>query len=139
MRCKKRYISSSKGQAAVETALVLPIILMIFFIIIEFGRIFNAYMIINNASREGAREAALGRTYSQVETRIDNISSTLGTVGINIDKLTDSVDNREQGESVTVTVSHDLTLITPIIGPLISGSEDSNTINISSTTSMRVE
>ncbi|MEQ8198647.1 MAG: TadE family protein, partial [Clostridiaceae bacterium] len=38
----------------VETALVLPIIILIVFGIIEFGRILNTYIVLTNASREGA-------------------------------------------------------------------------------------
>lgn len=121
-------IRNQKGQALVEMALVLPILLMLVFGIIEFGRIFNAYIVVSNASREGARYAAVGRSLTDIETDINNLTSTLGTVTILVD---DSDD-----ESVKVTVKHPLPLITPIIGPMISGS---NHLDIESSTVMRVE
>lgn len=122
-------IRNQKGQALVEMALVLPILLMLVFGIIEFGRIFNAYIIVSNASREGARYAAVGRSLTDIETDIDNLTSTLGTVTIDVTPTDD-------GESVKVTVTHPLPLITPIIGPMVSGS---NHLDIESSTVMRVE
>ena len=43
------------GQAMVEFALVLPILLLVMFAIIEFGRLFFSYAMVSAASREGAR------------------------------------------------------------------------------------
>lgn len=129
-----KKINNKKGQALLEMALVLPIILLLIFGIIEFGRIYNAYLIINNASREGARHAAVGGSYDEIRSEINEITSTLGTVEIT---FTPSNENeREQGEDVVVMVRHSISLITPIIGPLIS---NSNTFDIDSSTTMRME
>jgi Flp pilus assembly protein TadG len=49
--------SRSGGQALVEFALVAPILFLLFFGIIEFGRFVLAYEELNNATREGARYA----------------------------------------------------------------------------------
>jgi Flp pilus assembly protein TadG len=48
------------GAAAVEMALVLPILLLLVFGIIEFGFIFNRYISVTHAAREGVRLLALG-------------------------------------------------------------------------------
>jgi hypothetical protein len=47
--------ASQKGAAAVEFAIVMPLLLLIVFGIIEFGLIFFNQQVITNASREGAR------------------------------------------------------------------------------------
>lgn len=52
-------IKSEKGQALVETALVLPLLLMILFGIFDFGWVFFTRMKIENTAREGARFAAV--------------------------------------------------------------------------------
>lgn len=44
----------------IEFALVLPILVILVFGIIEFGRAFNTQISLQSAVREGAREAALG-------------------------------------------------------------------------------
>jgi hypothetical protein len=50
-----------KGQTLVEFALILPILLLVIFVIIESGRIFQAYITVQHAAREGARYAITGR------------------------------------------------------------------------------
>lgn len=129
--CKKR--KHHKGQALVEIALVLPIILLLIFGIIEFGRIFNAYIIVYNASREGARYAAIGKKGSDVQTEVtERTASLVGGVTVKVNPQ----DTRTQGTEVQVTVKYDLSLITPIVGPLISSTKS---LHIESTTAMRVE
>ncbi|MFW6136197.1 MAG: TadE/TadG family type IV pilus assembly protein, partial [Chloroflexota bacterium] len=44
-----------RGASLVELALVLFILLLILAGIVDFGRVFNHYVVITNASREGAR------------------------------------------------------------------------------------
>lgn len=54
-------MSREKGQTLVEFALILPILLLTIFVIIESGRIFQAYVTVQHAAREGARYAVTGR------------------------------------------------------------------------------
>ncbi|RMG84305.1 MAG: hypothetical protein D6712_11505, partial [Chloroflexi bacterium] len=49
-----------KGQALAEFALTLPILLLLLFGIIEFGRIFQAWVSLQNAARAAARYATTG-------------------------------------------------------------------------------
>jgi Flp pilus assembly protein TadG len=51
--------NSDRGAAAVEFALLLPLLLLIVFGIIDFGRAINAQITITQAAREGARVMAL--------------------------------------------------------------------------------
>ena len=51
----KRFGSCQKGAAAVEFALLLPVLVLITFGIIEFGFLMYNQQILTNASREGAR------------------------------------------------------------------------------------
>ncbi len=52
--------SPKKGQTLVEFALTLPILLMLIFGVMEFARLFHAWMMIQNAAREAARYAVTG-------------------------------------------------------------------------------
>jgi len=49
------------GQAAIEFALILPLLLGMLFLITEFARTFNAYNDINQMAANGARLAAVNR------------------------------------------------------------------------------
>jgi len=61
---KSKLIRNQKGQAFVEFALVLPILLLLVFGIIQFGILFNNYLTLTDAVRAGARQAAVSRTLS---------------------------------------------------------------------------
>jgi len=51
----------SRGQAMVEFALVLPVLLILLMVLIEVARLFSAWLIVENAAREGARYAVTGQ------------------------------------------------------------------------------
>jgi Flp pilus assembly protein TadG len=61
MRGQERGSSDSEhGAAAVEMALVLPVLLIVVFGLIEFGFAFNAQIALTQAVREGVRVGAIG-------------------------------------------------------------------------------
>lgn len=55
-------LNDQKGQALVELALLLPLLLLIVFGITEFGRAFYIKNALTNAAREGARRASVSAT-----------------------------------------------------------------------------
>ena len=63
----------SRGQAVIEFALVLPILLLVLLGITEFGRAFWTLNVLTQAAREGARVAALGGNLEAVETRVEEV------------------------------------------------------------------
>jgi Flp pilus assembly protein TadG len=52
---------ADRGAAAVELALVLPLVLLLVCGIVDFGRILNMQITLSGAAREGARWVALGQ------------------------------------------------------------------------------
>src|ERR687892_2642184 len=68
MRMKRRgRMGAEDGAAAVEMALVLPLLLLLVFGIIEFGFIFNRWITVTHSAREGVRQLALGRPFADAE------------------------------------------------------------------------
>jgi Flp pilus assembly protein TadG len=126
-------LRNQRGQSIVELALLLPILLLLFIGIFEFGRVMNAYLVVNNASREGARNAALGGTTLQSVQHIEDAFSGFDTDRVAV-AITPDDASRDRGETVFVTVSYDIDLVTPIISVLIG-----NPYHIEITTSMRME
>ena len=59
-----RNLKSSDGQTMVEFALVLPLLAMLLFGVIQFGIVFNNYLDLTDATRAGARKAAVSRNTS---------------------------------------------------------------------------
>lgn len=60
MSRRKAGRMNDRGAAAVEMALVLPMLLLLVFGIIDFGRMLNAQITLTEAAREGARASVLG-------------------------------------------------------------------------------
>ena len=68
---RRRSYSNERGQALLETALVLSIVLLVAVGLFGFGRAFQTWQILTNAAREGARIAVLpGSSVSDVQSRV---------------------------------------------------------------------
>lgn len=130
-----RKLRKEEGQAVVELALTLPILIMILCGIIDFGWIFTNQNIIDNASREGARYAivhstdvAVIKTYTKSVTP-DNIRNSLTVT------VTFSNPSAPRQGDVTVDVDGGVTALTPIAGVFTQGA----IINLDSSCTMKVE
>jgi len=58
-RSLARRFGGERGQALLETALTLPLLLLVAVGIFEFGRAYQTWQVLTNAAREGARVAVL--------------------------------------------------------------------------------
>ena len=127
------FLRRNKGQALVEFAFVLPIILLVLMGIIEFGRIFNTYLVLTNASREGARVAAVGGADLDVTNSVRNVTPTLNQASLNI-TINPIEISRTRGLPVTVTTTYNLPLICPLVDVVLP-----NPFPLTSQTTMRIE
>ena len=118
-----------RGAAAVEFALVVPILLVVLFGIIDFGFAINRYSIVNNAAREGVREASLGASEAEIRAAVTRGLSDLGgsyTFDVGCKKpdgttsCTSWTNGQESGGIAEVKVDFTHDWITPI-GDIIGG------------------
>jgi len=64
-------LASEGGQALIETAITLPLVLLVAVSIFEFGRAYQTSQVLTNTAREGARVAILpNSTPSEVQSRV---------------------------------------------------------------------
>lgn len=150
---------SNRGVAAVEFALVLPLLLALLFGIIEFGFLFKDQLALLQAAREGARVAAVGRPVSEVNARIVGAAAGLTTANLTYstswrtysngawsawvamgDKSDGSGTNdADQGAQVRVSCAYTHALMTgPLFANLI-GRPGSSTMPLYATMVMRRE
>jgi len=127
-----RTLKNQKGQSMVEFAMILPILLLILLGVVEFGRFYNAWLMVTHASREGARMASLGGTTLQVEERVDAVMASFDTSRVTVTINPSGVKSR--GDMVTITVNYDIDPLTPMFGAITGG-----TLHLGSDTVMRVE
>ena len=76
-------MSKEKGQTMVEFALILPILLLVIFVIIESGRMFQAYITVQHSAREGARYAVTGRWNEELAGEPDPRVASIEAVSAN--------------------------------------------------------
>ena len=84
MRSRRALPAQDSGAAAVEFALVLPLLLLLVFGLIDFGRAYSMQISLTQAAREGVRVAALGGTAGEATLRTTNAAApvTAVTVGV---------------------------------------------------------
>lgn len=133
MQVLRAFIKRNQGQAMVEMALVLPILILLLFGIIEFGRIMGSYMVINNLAREGVRYGVVGHDDDQIRQLVMDDHTWLNENELNVTVTPDYAD-RVKGESLQVQVSYDIDLITPFFNIMLP-----NPLPINAQCSMRVE
>ncbi|MFX4260594.1 TadE/TadG family type IV pilus assembly protein [Pelotomaculum propionicicum] len=129
----RKLIKNKRGQALVELALALPLIFMLVMGTIEFGRLFHSYLLITNASREGARIAITGADDLTIIARVNDVTSSLNNTK-EIDIIPEDPSVRFSGSSVKVTVDYKHNIITPVLNSILP-----NPVKLTSSTSMRME
>src|SRR5690554_6045904 len=109
----RRIFSEQEGQALVELAITLTVLLLIVFGIIEFSRIGYTYILVAHASREGARMGALRQSDDQIYLAVNDSLSGIGHVPIMV-SIDPNDTQRYRREPVTVQVTVQLPLLTPL-------------------------
>jgi Flp pilus assembly protein TadG len=102
------------GAAAVELALVLPILLLLVFGIVDFGRAYNAKISLTQAAREGARARALGADAAATTTRVQLAAGFLPAGSVSVAAGTPCPASPSATDVATVTATYTFTYATPI-------------------------
>ena len=129
---KCRFLQRTKGAAAVEMAVVLPVFLLLVCGIMDFGNIYFQLHQVNEAAREGARQTAVSQN---LQTAIADVTNFIQSNYNNNFTVTVAPSPPVSGQDVTVTVTNAVNIITPIIGNLFP----SNPYTVTGRTVMRVE
>jgi Na+-transporting methylmalonyl-CoA/oxaloacetate decarboxylase gamma subunit len=110
MRRRERTTRApDRGAAVVEAALVFPLLLLLMFGIIDFGRMLNTQVKISEAAREGARALSLNESAS------GRVAAVMGgTTGYTVDASDGCASNPPPGDDATVVVNDAFSFITPV-------------------------
>ena len=117
------FVKSTKGTAAVEFAIISMLLLTILFGIFEGGRVFYGWLVITNEAREGARWGAVRfgdwtpaiPDEAALETAVRVEVTRRATSQIKTDASVFGVNATANDTAVTVTITHTVEIITPMI------------------------
>jgi len=119
-----------RGSSAVEFALLLPILLLVLLALVQVGVLARDSLLLSQASRAGAREAAVQSSDAAVEQAVRTAAG-----GLAAERLSVSVAwGGARGSPVTVSVGYQAPVASLLAGWLLPGS-----VSLSSSATMRQE
>ncbi|MCM8710241.1 pilus assembly protein [Clostridium sp. SYSU_GA19001] len=128
-----KNLKNKKGQALVEFAIILPLLLLLIMGIVQFSMIINSYLSIQNAAREGARAGILGSSDIEIKNIIKAVSPSLEASNLTV-TITPTESSRKSGDTLTVKIDYNYPLIVPIISSIFN-----DVVTLSTHISMRIE
>ena len=134
------------GQAMVEYALVLPVMALLIFGLIDFGRLFFTELTVQNALRIAGRYAVTGNHLpnpanpSQPISRAASIKQVAQQNAMGIDVSGLVISSRTSGgalsmgaggpgDTIQLSLTYNLTLLTPLIGQFFQNGVYTFTVN----------
>lgn len=67
---------AERGSAAVELALVTPLLVLVILVVVAFGRLADARLVVADAAYQAARAASLARTETEARTQATRAANT---------------------------------------------------------------
>ena len=122
-----KRLRNQKGAALLETAITLPLVLLVCVSIFEFGRAYQTWQVLTNAAREGARVAVLSEsTDAQVTSAVKAYmqggqlpSAALANISV---ERTVPFAASNTASRVTISYPFKFTVLNPVIRLVKSGS-----------------
>lgn len=123
-----RRAGTDGGQAAVELALVLPLVALLALLVVQVGLVVRAQVLAIHGAREGARAAAVDDAPSAAR---DAVVAGTGLDGARL--VVDVAGRAGPGSRVTVEVRYSVATDVPLVGALVGD------VTVTGRASMRVE
>jgi Flp pilus assembly protein TadG len=132
---RPRRFGARRGQAMIEFILVAPLYFLLTFAVIDFGRMFFVQMTVQQAVQEAARYASTGQHLADPNNPGQNLSRVASitqeveqdAVGANVSSVQISSvaggagSAGGPGDTVTVSVTTNLALMTPMVATFFPG------------------
>ncbi|HEV3140905.1 MAG TPA: TadE family protein [Vicinamibacterales bacterium] len=140
-------LTSERGTAILETALTLPLLLILSVSIFEFGRAYQTWQVLTNAAREGARVSVLpNQSVGNVQARVRSYMTSgelpnAATAAVAVDQnATLSIGTGTASASVvTVSYPFQFVVLQRVARLLVSGSTLGTPFTLTASAEMRNE
>ena len=140
-----KRLRNQRGAALLETAITIPIVLLVTVSIFEFGRAYQTWQVLTNAAREGARVAILADSSDAAVTdAVRNYLSSgqlpgADSVGIKVER-TVPFGAANTASRITVTYPFNFVVLNPVMKLINKGATaGQGTTNMVSAALMRNE
>lgn len=139
----RKRIRNQRGAALLETAITIPIILLVSVSIFEFGRAYQTWQVLTNAAREGARVAVLpDTTDDQIRSTVTSYmtSGRLTAVGgASISVVRNVAFGSTTASRVTITYPFTFIVLNPVARLVRSGTTTGAPLTMQAAALMRNE
>lgn len=110
-----------RGAAAVEFAIIVPVLVALLLGIMEFSRAYNAQASLSAAAREGVRVMAISNdpvaSRTAAKSTAASLSPALADSNITFKNLDTGTTTCATGNRIAVTITYSLSTMTGIAGP----------------------
>jgi Flp pilus assembly protein TadG len=135
---------NEKGNALIETAITMPMVLLVCVGIFEFGRAYQTSQVLTNAAREGARLAILeGPTDAEVRSRVNQYLTDGGLVSLADGNILVTRNAALAGSATASTVQvnypFEFMVLNPVVRLISPNSTTGAPITLTAATLMRNE
>ena len=135
----RRMRSDESGQAMVEFAIVLPLLLMLTIAVFEFGRAYNVYHAVTDAARLGARSAVVADPGTTQDSVYSIVRRALARSSIDTGSATITLTGWRAGTGTPATLTIQAPYRFVFLRPFMKWSATDAALTLTSTFVMRNE
>lgn len=130
---------SESGQAVVEFALVLPVLLLLILGLVEFARAWNTQQVLTDAAREALRSSVVSNPEFTYDALLGQIRQALARASLDPENAQVSVDGWKTGTGTPARIRIDYLYEFGLLGPFVEWSSDERSLALSTSFVMRNE
>lgn len=135
----KRKGRGERGQAMVEFAIVLPLLLLLIIAIFEFGRAWEVYHAVTDAARLGARSAVVADPITTQDSIYAIVDRALARAAVDTSAATVTLSGWRTGTGTPATVTIQVPYTFVFLRPFLHWTSSRAAITLTSTFVMRNE
>lgn len=138
-RLRSSLLRSEDGQALVEFALVVPVLLLLILGLVDFARAWNAQQVLTDAARESLRNSVVANpnyTYAAMRNQIDQ---ALLRASLDPEKADVTVEGWKAGTGTQARITIDYVFELGFFGPFIGWTTGERSLALTTSFVMRNE
>lgn len=138
-RRRARWWGSEDGQALVEFALVVPVLLLLILGLAEFARAWNTKQVLTDAAREALRSSVVANQAFTYASMLDVINQALVRASLDPEKAQVAVDGWKAGTGTPARIRIDYLYDFGFFAPLVGWVTQDKSLALSTSFVMRNE